>query len=76
MISPTEAAVFFTFSFESSSSSPLPPAGNATALSYPVEPPRPLGSKKEDEEESDKSVSEVNDEDDADDGSDEEEDDD
>ncbi|KAJ0754228.1 hypothetical protein HanPI659440_Chr09g0344511 [Helianthus annuus] len=33
VISPFPAAVFFMFSLSSSSSSPLPPAGRATALS-------------------------------------------
>merc|ERR1719181_1364053 len=44
-IDPLRAAVFLVFSLASSSSSPR--AGRATAVSYPVDPPRPLGSKKE-----------------------------
>merc|ERR1719158_265743 len=45
-IEPLRAAVFLLFSLANSSSSPR--AGKAIAVSYPVEPPRPLGSRKDD----------------------------
>merc|ERR1719321_355340 len=45
-IEPFSAAVFLLFSFASSSSSPR--AGRAIAVSYPVDTPRPFGSRKDD----------------------------